>query len=112
MYADDEVDEDARLADGAASIASTSSVACAPSGPVRSDLDSMMDEFLGSYSMTTGKNKKRLRRVGNQTGLEQLDEIVSSRLQCLFPFFTSIFDFFSSLGTCRKAWQWGPDGSY
>ncbi|KAI9887804.1 MAG: hypothetical protein M1823_000326 [Watsoniomyces obsoletus] len=41
---------------------------------IRSDLDSMMDEFLGSYSLT-GKNKKRVRRGGNQSGLEQLDEI-------------------------------------
>ena len=87
MYADDELDEDARPADGAASIAAASSVACTPSGPVRSDLDSMMDEFLGSYSMTTGKNKKRLRRVGNQTGLEQLDEIVGSLLLYLLLFF-------------------------
>ena len=44
-----------------------------PGGPVRSDFDSIMDEFLGGYSVTTGK-KKRVRK-GNQTGMEQLDEV-------------------------------------
>lgn len=43
-------------------------------GAVRSDFDSIMDDFLGTHSMSA---KKRVKRGGHQTGLEQLDEIVS-----------------------------------
>lgn len=40
----------------------------------RSDFNSVMDEFLGNYS-TTGKAGRRVKRVGPQTGMEQLDEV-------------------------------------
>ncbi len=73
LYSQPELDEDEEEGDndGSASVFST---ATSSRGPIRSDLDSMMDEFLGTYSMA---GKKRVRRVGNKTGLEQLDEIVS-----------------------------------
>ena len=44
----------------------------APSLVPRSDFDSMMDDFLGSYSM---QGKKRVKKGGYQSGIEQLDEI-------------------------------------
>lgn len=80
LYSQPELDEDEaeegggggrRDNDGSASVFSS---ATSSRGPVRSDLDSMMDDFLGTYSMA---GKKRVRRIGNKTGLEQLDEIVS-----------------------------------
>ncbi|RKF56023.1 Protein LTV1 [Erysiphe neolycopersici] len=40
--------------------------------PVREDFDNIMDEFLGSYSMS---GKKHLKRGRYQNGIEQLDEI-------------------------------------
>nr|POE65023.1 protein ltv1 [Quercus suber] len=40
----------------------------------RSDFNSVMDEFLGSYS-TTGKAGRRVKRGGPQSGMEQLDEV-------------------------------------
>jgi protein LTV1 len=48
-------------------ISSTSSVR----GPVRGDFDSIMDDFIGNYSVK-GKN---LRKGKYQSGLEQLDEL-------------------------------------
>ena len=39
---------------------------------LRSDFDSIMDDFLGSHSMS---GKRRVKKGGNQTGLEQLEEI-------------------------------------
>lgn len=39
---------------------------------LRSDFDSIMDDFLGGYSMS---GKRRVKKGGYQTGLEQLDEI-------------------------------------
>ena len=69
-YAADEMDID----DGGASIVTRSSIASsqAPSLVQRSDFDSIMDDFLGDYSMS-GKN--RVKKGGYQTGMEQLDEI-------------------------------------
>jgi len=62
-YAEDEMDD-------GVSVNTSSSV---PSrGPVRSDFDSIMDEFLGGYSMS---GKKRLKKGGFQSGIEQLDEV-------------------------------------
>ena len=40
--------------------------------PLRSDFDSIMDEFLGGYSMS---GKRRVKKGGYQSGLEQLDEV-------------------------------------
>ena len=69
-YAEDEMDID----DGGASIVTRSSIASsqAPSLVQRSDFDSIMDDFLGHYSMS---GKKRVKKGGYQTGMEQLDEI-------------------------------------
>lgn len=69
-YAEDEMDVD----DGEASIVSRSSMASsqAPSLVQRSDFDSIMDDFLGGYSMS---GKKRVKKGGYQSGMEQLDEV-------------------------------------
>ena len=69
-YAEDEMDID----DGGASIVTRSSIASsqAPSLVQRSDLDSIMDDFLGDYTMS---GKKRVKKGGYQSGMEQLDEI-------------------------------------
>ncbi|KAI9877605.1 MAG: hypothetical protein M1830_003313 [Pleopsidium flavum] len=62
-YAEDEMDD-------GVSVNTSSSIAS--QGPVRSDFDSIMDEFLGGYSMS---GKKRLKKGGFQSGMEQLDEV-------------------------------------
>lgn len=80
---DDDGNDDTFSKDGTTSIAVSSSTSRRL--PVRADLDGMMDEFLDSYSMV-GKHKKRIKRVGNQTGLEQLDDIV-----CLYFASSSLF---------------------
>lgn len=69
-YAEDEMDLD----DGGESIVTGSSVASsqAPSLIQRSDFDSIMDDFLGAYSMS---GKKRVKKGGYQSGMEQLDEV-------------------------------------
>ncbi|KAL8672604.1 MAG: hypothetical protein Q9168_002947 [Polycauliona sp. 1 TL-2023] len=70
----DEMDDGASIMTGGSSILSRlSSVASSQAPrPVRNDFDSMMDEFLGSYSMS---GKKRVKKGGYQSGLEQLDEV-------------------------------------
>ena len=69
-YAEDDMDTD----DGGASIVTGSSTASsqAPSLVPRSDFDSIMDDFLGGYSMS---GKKRVKKGGYQSGIEQLDEV-------------------------------------
>ena len=69
-YAEDEMDLD----DGGASIVTGSSMASSqpPSLVQRTDFDSIMDEFLGGYSMS---GKKRVKKGGYQSGMEQLDEV-------------------------------------
>lgn len=69
-YAEDGMDMD----DGTASIVTGSSLASsqAPSLTTRSDFDSIMDDFLGGYSMS---GKKRVKKGGYQSGIEQLDEL-------------------------------------
>lgn len=69
-YAEDEMDMD----DGEASIVTGSSLASsrAPSLLQSSDFDSIMDDFLGGYSMS---GKKRVKKGGYQSGMEQLDEV-------------------------------------
>ncbi|KAI9729962.1 MAG: hypothetical protein M1834_006160 [Cirrosporium novae-zelandiae] len=42
------------------------------SGQLRNDFDSIMDDFLGGYSKS---GKKRVKKGGHQTGMQQLDEI-------------------------------------
>ncbi|KAI9807291.1 MAG: hypothetical protein M1833_000034 [Piccolia ochrophora] len=66
----DKIEEEYSLdtPDGVSLTSSTAS----QQGPVRGDFDSLTDDFLGSYSMV---GKKRVKRGGNQSGIEQLDEI-------------------------------------
>lgn len=49
------------------------STASSVTGPLRSDFDGIMDEFLGSYGGKPGKRTSK--KSKNQTGLEQLEEI-------------------------------------
>ena len=44
--------------------------------PLRSDFDSIMDDFLGGHKIS-GKASRKLQRFGPQTGMEQLDEVRS-----------------------------------
>ena len=69
-YAEDGMDMD----DGTASVLTGSSVASSQAPPLttRSDFDSIMDDFLGGYSMS---GKKRVKKGGYQSGIEQLDEL-------------------------------------
>lgn len=69
-YAEDDMDMD----DGTASMVTGSSLASgqAPSLTTRSDFDGIMDDFLGGYSMS---GKKRVKKGGYQSGMEQLDEV-------------------------------------
>lgn len=69
-YAEDEMD----MGDGTASVVTGSSLASsqAPSLTARSEFDSIMDEFLGGYSMS---GKKRVKKGGYQSGMEQLEEV-------------------------------------
>ena len=69
-YAEDRMDMD----DGTASIVTGSSLASSQAPPLttRSDFDSIMDDFLGGYSMS---GKKRVKKGGYQSGIEQLDEL-------------------------------------
>ncbi len=69
-YAEDGMDMD----DGTASVLTGSSLASSQAPPLttRSDFDSIMDDFLGGYSMS---GKKRVKKGGYQSGIEQLDEV-------------------------------------
>ncbi|KAI9837509.1 MAG: hypothetical protein M1819_007159 [Sarea resinae] len=69
-YADDENDD---LDDGA-SVATGTTTASSQQGTghVREDFDSIMDDFLGGYSMS---GKRRVKKGGYQSGLEQLEEV-------------------------------------
>jgi protein LTV1 len=51
---------------------SAASTTSSVQGPVRGDFDSIMDDFLGSYSMS---GKKHVKKGKYQSGLEQLDEV-------------------------------------
>ncbi|KAI4256935.1 MAG: hypothetical protein L6R42_005949 [Xanthoria sp. 1 TBL-2021] len=69
----DEADDGASVMTGSSILSRPSSVASSQaSQPLRNDFDSIMDEFLGSYSMN---GKKRVKKGGYQSGLEQLDEV-------------------------------------
>ncbi|KAI9805210.1 MAG: hypothetical protein M1825_001046 [Sarcosagium campestre] len=57
--------------DDGASLAASSSTSQSQ-GPIRADFDSMMDDFLGSYSMA---GRKRVKKQAYQSGMEQLDEV-------------------------------------
>ena len=68
----DEGDDGASIMTGSSIVSRPSSVASNQAPPLRNDFDSIMDEFLGSYSMS---GKKRVKKGGYQSGLEQLDEV-------------------------------------
>ncbi|KAF2012712.1 Low temperature viability protein [Aaosphaeria arxii CBS 175.79] len=55
---------------GMSGMSGLSSMSEAPQ--LRSDFDNIMDDFLGSHSM---QGKRRVKRAGHQTGLEQLEEV-------------------------------------
>ena len=69
-YAEDGMDLD----DDTGSMVTGSSLASSQAPPLttRSDFDSIMDDFLGGYSMS---GKKRVKKGGYQSGMEQLDEV-------------------------------------
>lgn len=71
-YAEDDMDDDGRLSVTTGMTSTSVASSQAPSLVSRSDFDSMMDDFLGSYSMS---GKKRVKKGGYQSGMEQLDEI-------------------------------------
>lgn len=60
--------------DDMASVSAASSLSSV-TGPVRGDFDSIMDDFLGSYSMS---GKKNVKKGKYQSGMEQLDEVRKS----------------------------------
>lgn len=67
-YAEDDMDDE----DGSASVVTGTSTTSSQAPPLRSDFDSIMDDFLNGYS-TSGR--KRIKKGKNQSGIEQLDEI-------------------------------------
>ena len=58
--------------DDMASVSAASSSASSVQGPVRGDFDNIMDDFLGSYSMS---GKRNVKKGKYQSGMEQLDEV-------------------------------------
>lgn len=58
--------------DDEASVSVASSTASSVQGPVRSDFDSIMDDFLGNHSMS---GKRNVKKGKYQSGMEQLDEV-------------------------------------
>jgi protein LTV1 len=64
--------EDEDTMDDVGSVSAASSTASSVQGPVRGDFDSIMDDFLGSYSMS---GKKHVKKGKYQSGMEQLDEV-------------------------------------
>ncbi|KAL8736972.1 MAG: hypothetical protein Q9181_002140 [Wetmoreana brouardii] len=68
----DEADEGASVVTGSSILSKPSSIASSQAPSLRSDFDSIMDEFLGGYSMS---GKKRVKKGGYQSGIEQLDEV-------------------------------------
>ncbi|KAL8701443.1 MAG: hypothetical protein Q9201_004895 [Fulgogasparrea decipioides] len=68
----DEADEGASVVTGSSILSKPSSIASSQAPSLRSDFDSIMDEFLGGYSMN---GKKRVKKGGFQSGMEQLDEL-------------------------------------
>ncbi len=80
---DDVMDDGASMISGASGVSRMSSMSkvsglsgmsrtSSQPPPLRSDFDSIMDDFLGGYSMN---GKKRVKKGGYQSGLDQLDEV-------------------------------------
>lgn len=69
----DEGDDSASVMTGSSILSRPSSVASSQAPPsLRKDFDSILDEFLGNYSMS---GKKRVKKGRYQSGLDQLDEM-------------------------------------
>ncbi|MCJ1429313.1 hypothetical protein MMC29_007226 [Sticta canariensis] len=68
----DYTEDDTNDEDGEASVVTGTSTTSSQAPPLRSDFDSIMDDFLNGYS-TSGR--KRIKKGNNQSGIEQLDEI-------------------------------------
>ncbi|KAL8822616.1 MAG: hypothetical protein Q9191_006648, partial [Dirinaria sp. TL-2023a] len=71
-YAEDAMDDDGGVSIVSGLTGASAASSQAPSLASRSDFEGMMDDFLGSYSMS---GKKRVKKGGPQTGMDQLDEI-------------------------------------
>ncbi|KAL5121636.1 Protein ltv1 [Pleosporales sp. CAS-2024a] len=74
-YADDgfgEFPDDASMVSGVSKMSGVSQWSRSEAPQLRSDLDSIMDDFLGSHHVA---GKRRVKKGKQQTGLEQLDEI-------------------------------------
>lgn len=68
----DGIDDGASVMSGMTGTVSIASSQASQAPPLRSDFDNIMDQFLGGYSMS---GKRRLKKGGYQTGMEQLDEV-------------------------------------
>ena len=77
-YGADDMPDDASMVSGMSKMSGVSKVSGISSmseAPLlRSDFDSIMDDFLGNHSMA-GSGKRFVKKSKKQTGLEQLDEI-------------------------------------
>jgi protein LTV1 len=78
-YAAEDFPDDASMASGMSKMSAFSKMSgmtgmsmSSEAPQLRSDFDNIMDDFLGSHSMS---GKRRVKKGGKQTGLEQLDEI-------------------------------------
>lgn len=68
----DDIDDGASVMTGMTGKSSIASSQVSQAPLLTSDFDNIMDEFLGGYSMS---GKRRVKKGGYQTGLEQLDEV-------------------------------------
>ena len=68
----DEADEGVSVVTGSSMLSKPSSIASSQAPSLRSDFDSIMDEFLGGYS-TSGK--RHVKKGRYQSGIEQLEEV-------------------------------------
>lgn len=78
-YAEDAMadhDDEGSVMTGTSNLSKMNSVASSSASQapslMRADFDGIMDEFLGGYSMS---GRKRVRKGGYQSGMEQLDEV-------------------------------------
>lgn len=69
---EDYAEDDTYDEDGEGSVVTGTSTTSSQAPTLRSDFDSIMDDFLNGYS-TSGR--KRIKKGKNQSGIEQLDEI-------------------------------------
>ncbi|KAL5425514.1 hypothetical protein PMIN07_011890 [Paraphaeosphaeria minitans] len=80
-YADDEFPDDASMVSGMSKMSGLSAMSgmsglsnMSEAPQLRSDFDSIMDDFLGTHT-TVGKRNNRIRKGKVMSGLEQLDEV-------------------------------------